>query len=282
VSARPIWSIDVIRGEAPFALSPPSRQPAISAAMFPEVDARFVADPFMLWTAGRWHLFMEVLSGATGRGEIGYATSADGASWTAHGTVLREPFHLSYPSVVQWDGQVWMIPETLGARAIRLYRAERFPDRWAFAHDLLPLYGADPSVFHHGNRWWMFVCTTPHAHDTLALYSADDLRGPWSEHPLSPIVTGDRRIARPAGRPRNIGGRLYRFAQDCAECYGRQVRAFEILELTPESYREREIEESPIFGASGNGWNRDGMHHFDPHPLPGGGWIASVDGHALS
>ena len=277
-----MWSIDVVRGATPFALAPPARKPAVSADMFRDVEATFVADPFMLWNGGQWHLFMEVLNGATGRGEIGHATSGDGTSWSGQGIVLREPFHLSYPSVVQWDGQTWMIPETLGAGAIRLYRAERFPDRWVYSHDLLPLYAADPSVFRHDDRWWMFVCTRPYQHDALALYFADDLRGPWIEHPANPIVDGNRSIARPAGRPRNIGGRLYRFAQDCSECYGRQVRAFEILELTPASYREREIEESPLFGASGEGWNRDGMHHFDPHPLPDGGWIACVDGQAVS
>lgn len=280
---RLIWSVDVWCGDTPFALKAQPRfgAPLLSAADVHDVPASFVADPFMVRFRGEWHMFLEVLNTENGGGEIAHATSADGTSWQYRGIVLREPFHLSYPFVVRWQGSHWMIPETLGAGAVRLYRAERFPDRWTHTSDLLPFSAADPSPFRHRHRWWMFVCTSPREHATLALYSADDLRGPWREHPASPIVREDRGTARPAGRPRMIGGRLHRFAQDCSEAYGRHVRAFEILELTETTYREREIAESPILGASGSGWNRDGMHHLDAHRLPRGGWIACVDGHEI-
>jgi hypothetical protein len=273
-----IWSISVECGRSPFALKPSSDVPLLTAADIDDVPATFVADPFMVRRRGEWHMFLEVLNAANGLGEIGHATSTDGRSWKYRGIVLREPFHLSYPGIVRWNGSYWMIPETLGAGAVRLYRAERFPGRWVHDCDLLPLYAADSTAFRYRGRWWMFVCTTPHEHDTLALYSADELRGPWHEHPCSPIIKGQRSVARPGGRPRMIGGRLHRFAQDCTDEYGRQVRAFEILELTTTTYREREIAESPILRASGRGWNADGMHHVDAHRLPGGGWIACVDG----
>ena len=61
--------------------------------------------------------------------------------------------------------------------------------------------------------------------------------------------------------------------------YGSQVRAFEVSELTTTSYVEREHAQSPVLTASGNGWNRLGMHHVDPHLLPDGSWIAAVDGY---
>jgi hypothetical protein len=275
------WSISVFRGDSPFALKPPSDLPLITAADVSDIPASFVADPFMLRRGGTWHMFFEVLRADEDRGEIAHATSSDGTSWQYRGVVLREPFHLSYPFVFRWNRETWMIPEALGARAIRLYRAARFPDRWVHERDLLPLYAADSSIVRHRGRWWIFVCTTPHTHETLSLFMADDLRGPWREHPRSPIVTGDRGIARPAGRPRKIGGRLMRFAQDCTNGYGWRVRAFEIVELTATTFRECEIAESPILGASGSGWNAIGMHHIDAHRLPDGQWIACVDGKRL-
>ncbi len=275
------WSISVYRGDTPFVLKPPSSAPLLVAEDVIDIRSSFVADPFMLRRAGLWHMFFEVLRADDGRGEIGHATSRDGNDWQYNQIVLREPFHLSYPYVLRWKGETWMIPETLGANAIRLYRATRFPDRWTHEEDLLPIYAADPSVFRHRNRWWMFVCTTPHTQQTLALYMADDLRGPWREHPANPIVPDDRRIARPAGRPRRVNGRLIRFAQDCSEIYGKYVRAFEILELTPDTYRERELPESPILGATGSGWNSHGMHQIDAHHLPDGTWLACVDGKQL-
>ena len=40
---------------------------------------------------------------------------------------------------------------------------------------------ADPSLFRADGKWWMFVCSTPFEHDTLCLYYADTLLGPWRD-----------------------------------------------------------------------------------------------------
>ena len=53
---------------------------------------------------------------------------------------------------------------------------------------------------------------------------------------------------------------------------------FEITELTATTYLERQATSSPILTASGVGWNRDGMHHIDPHKISDHQWIACVDG----
>jgi len=56
------------------------------------------------------------------------------------------------------------------------------------------------------------------------------------------------------------------------------VRAFQIEELTPLTYREREISERPVLAGTGQGWNAAGMHQVDAHPIDGGRWLACVDG----
>jgi hypothetical protein len=56
------------------------------------------------------------------------------------------------------------------------------------------------------------------------------------------------------------------------------VRAFEISELTTENYHERQIGDLPLLTGSGAGWNKDGMHHIDPHKIDDNRWIACVDG----
>ncbi len=107
---------------------------------------------------------------------------------------------------------------------------------------------------------------------------ADNLMGAWLEHPESPIIGGNPQIARPAGRVLSLENAVVRYAQDCYPTYGTGVRAFEIIELTTCSYREREIKENPVLTASGVGWNQYGMYHIDPHPRPDGHWLACVDG----
>jgi len=244
------------------------------------VPAAFVADPFMLRVKDIWYMFFEVANQKTGKGEIGLAVSENGLAWVYQQVVLAEPFHLSYPYVFEWVGNYYMLPESHEASAIRLYKATKFPLQWSLVTNLIDgLTFNDPSIFRHENKWWLFVETAPVPQcDTLRLYYADELSGPWAEHPKSPIIAGDPHIARPAGRVLRFGDRIIRYAQDCYPVYGTKVRAFEITQLSARDYAERMVCGGPILIGSGAGWNESGMHHIDPHPLDDGRWIACVDG----
>jgi hypothetical protein len=276
------WSIGIFTGSSPFELSAPAEaaNPVIASYDVADMPARFVADPFMVRRDGLWYLFFEAMDDLARRGAIALATSVDGLAWEYRSIVLSESFHLSYPYVFEWEGEYYMIPEALEPGTVRLYRARSFPYGWEHVADLIDEECADSSIVRHDGRWWLFTCTRPYSHDILRLFHADDLMGPWIEHPASPLVDGDATIARPAGRIIEYEGRLIRFSQDCTSCYGRQVRAFEIGQLDAASYRERECDGSPILGPSGAGWNGKCMHHIDAHQVDGR-WIACVDGYAL-
>ena len=142
----PGWSIGIYAGPSPLALAPPPEidNPVLTAADVTDVPAGFVADPFLLRRDGRWHLFCEVLNRESGRGEIALATSGGGRSWSYERVVLREPFHLSFPHVFSSGDDVFLLPETLNAGALRLYRAIDFPDRWELAGELVRGDFADP------------------------------------------------------------------------------------------------------------------------------------------
>ncbi|MBJ7414066.1 MAG: hypothetical protein JHC88_01140 [Niveispirillum sp.] len=273
------WSIAIYQGPDPLHLSPLAGGdgPVMTREQVTDVRARFVADPFLFPHGGLWHLFFEVLNHDSGLGEVGWASSTDLTRWTYQRIVLREGFHLSYPQVFAHDGQIYMLPETLAAGAVRLYRAEPFPTRWVPVADLVTGRLADPSLFQHDGRWWMFACPTPDRHDALVLYHADDLFGPWHPHPANPLRHSSPSGSRPGGPVVAWKGGLYRLAQDCGPRYGHGLRAFAITVLTPTRYQEVECPESPILAASGQGWNGKGMHHADIWPWAGG-VIAAVDG----
>jgi len=271
-----MWSISIYRGASPFDLRP--IQPVLTKGDITDIAADFVADPFMLRRDNTWRMFFEVMNSETQRGEIGLASSTDTLSWSYEGIVLKEPVHLSYPYVFEWQNDCYMIPETLGAGAVCLYKAIDFPFRWSMSTRLIEGRFADPSVFRFKDLWWMFACSTPYQHDTLVLYYASDLVGPWTQHPKSPLIRADKCRARPAGRILNFNNRLFRFAQDCVPQYGSSVRAFEVSELTRTNYAEVELDCSPILKASGEGWNAMGMHHIDAHEQFNGSWLACVDG----
>ena len=273
------WSIGIYEGPSPLELSPISSTPSpvLTAKDILDIPARFVADPFLLRVENSWYLFFEILNDSTNQGDIGYATSDNGLDWTYQQIVLDESYHLSYPYVFEWQGDYYMVPETYKKNSIRLYRAMNFPTEWKVVTTLVEgLPYVDASPFYYNDIWWMFSATT--SNDTLHLYYADELTGPWVEHLSSPVVMGNRNIARPGGRVIQFNGRLLRITQDGFPTYGNQVRAFEITTLSKSDYAESEVPESPLQSATGSGWNADGMHHIDSLRLPSGVWLAAVDG----
>ena len=277
-----LWSIGIYVGNSPLEFASPDNiiNPVLSCNDVSDVPALFVADPFMIEVDHTWYMFFEVMNQQNRKGEIGLAISNNGFEWTYQEIVLTEPFHLSYPYIVKCIDEYYIIPESFQAGAIRLYKATNFPTQWAFIGNLLTGdYYADSSIFYHDNKWWLFTETNPQLkHDTLRLYYAENLMGPWFEHAGSPIIAGNAHIARPAGRVLTFNGKITRYAQDCEPIYGTQVRAFEIAVLTTTGYQERALGEGPVLMGSGTGWNESGMHHIDPHPMEDGRWIACVDG----
>ena len=279
---RARWSIGIYAGATPWSLSPHpalAGQPALDAAALGSVRADGVADPFIVMQGGAWWMFFEVENRDSGRGEIGLATSADGVSWRFDGIVLQEPFHLSYPHVFEWEGQHYMLPECSAAGSVRLYKASSFPRQWEFHAELLRGDLADATPFRHGGRWWIIAQEGFHRRDAMVVFHAPRLEGPWTAHARNPIVTGNRRISRPAGRMIGFDGKLVRLAQDGEPHYGRSVTAFEIDELTPDAYAEHPLAgPAELLGPAGRGWNADGMHHMDAHRLAPDAWLACVDG----
>ena len=273
------WSIGIYEGASPLHLQPTSctTNPVLTSQDVLGITADFVADPFLLHEGGSWYLFFELFNSATIQGDIGYAISNNGLDWTYQGVVLDEPFHLSYPYIFQSEGEYYLVPETYQTNSIRLYRAVNYPTEWEFVTTLVsgrPY--VDPSPFYYNGGWWMYASDP--GNETLYLFFADDLAGPWFEHPDSPVVAGDANIARPGGRVLQFDNRLLRITQDDTPSYGNQVRAFEVTLLSRNNYAEFEVPESPLLSASGYGWNEYGMHHLDPLLLASGTWFAVADG----
>jgi hypothetical protein len=181
-------------------------------------------------------------------------------------------------------GQVLYDPREFRSKFYPIIRGVDFPTQWFFVGTLLNESCVDPSIFRFDNKWWMFTCPTSSERSTLRLYYADELMGPWTEHPDSPIIEGDANLARPGGRVLVFDGRIIRYAQDDEPTYGNAVRAFEITELTTTRYEEKGVNPDPILiprkpGLGRTGWNAKGMHHIDPYQIDKNKWIACVDGY---
>lgn len=277
------FSIGIYSGPTFCGLTPAqeARNPVLTAIDITDVPAQFVADPFMIKVQGCWYMFFEVMNAETGKGEIGLATSSNGLEWKYQQIVLKESFHLSYPHVFSDNGKYFMIPESYEAEAMRLYQADGFPLKWSYVATLLEGPWVDSSPFVFDGRWWVFSNPVAPQNQILELFYADAITGPWQRHPMSPLINGNHRTARGAGRIIVANNKPLRFAQDCFPSYGTGVRAFEVSLLTTSAYAERELEFSPILRPGEELWRRNGMHHIDSH-FVGDRWLACVDGWHLA
>ncbi|SCY07673.1 hypothetical protein SAMN02910292_00796 [Lachnospiraceae bacterium XBB2008] len=98
-------------------------------AVLPHSDKYWYADPLIISRDGREIVFMERVDRETGIGAIAYSDITDGA-WHEPVAVIEEQFHMSFPMCFEWDGELYMIPETEMDNAINLYRCAAFPDKW--------------------------------------------------------------------------------------------------------------------------------------------------------
>ena len=280
VSRREQWTIGIYRSDSPFHFNQLQGwiNPLFRAEDVTDVRAKFVADPFLLKEGETWNLFFEVYNNYTKQGDLAVATSRNTWIWNYQKVILDEPFHLSYPYVFKAEDEYYLIPESFEDSSVRLYKADEFPTHWTFVKTLITGRDyVDNSIIYYGGKWWLFSSVT--SNDMLYLHYADSLTGPWKEHPQSPIVRQDVHKARPSGRLLIYENKLYRFTMDVNPPVGtHQVMAYEITEITPNSYSERLAQETPVIMPSGSGWNGQAMHQLDPVQIDSNSWIASVDG----
>ena len=206
---------------------------------------RYWADPHLLPGGdGRLVLVEEYMYGSR-RGRITLLRLGDGGAVEEMRVVVEEDCHLSYPSVFEHGGQVYMVPESRELKRICAYRCTDFPWHWEPAATLADgILACDSSIVEHEGRWWLFATVDEDPwlvpRDTLhVFYAVDPLTGPWIPHPMNPVVCDVRR-ARSAGGLFMAEGRLYRPSQDCSRRYGYGIRINEIVRLSPTEFLERE------------------------------------------
>jgi hypothetical protein len=203
---------------------------------------RFFADPFPVTWQGRTFVFFEDLDHRVGKGTISAIEFGARAPVGPVLPVLEEPWHLSYPFLIEDGGELWMIPESSANRDVALYRCVAFPDRWERHVTLLDgLELGDATVTRHQGLYYLFGAVRDGAggySDTLAIYYADRLTGPWLPHAANPVLI-DRAQARPAGNMVVRDGRLWRPVQDCSQGYGAALALAEVTELSPTAFRQQ-------------------------------------------
>ncbi len=235
----------------------------------------FYADPFPISRQGRDYLFFEDLDHKTEKGIISMVAFDEAGRPGPTVPVLEEPWHLSYPFLIERDGELFMIPESSANRDIALYRAVEFPLKWQ-RHAVLVegVEAADATIVEHNGLLFLFAVVRDGVggySDTLAIWSATDLFGPWQPHAGNPVLVDDR-TARPAGNFMRRDGALYRPVQDCRNAYGGALGFMKVTRLDRQGFAQEG--EGTISG--GPSWPRKRLHTLNYN-----GRLETIDGFTL-
>lgn len=225
-----------------------------------EPSFTFLADPFGLWRDGRLHVFAEAYDYRDRHGVIDCLTLDPDFRVERRRTVLRAPWHLSYPYVFEAEGATWMLPEAARSGRLTLYRAAAFPDRWEPAGEIaLEVAPIDATPVFHEGLWWLFYSGGEGRPSRMGAFRAawaERLEGPW--HPLAANpVRRDMAGARPGGTPFVEDGMLCLPVQDCSRTYGGAIRILRFAQLSPE--RVETVLGPPIPAPAGQPY-RAGLH----------------------
>lgn len=203
---------------------------------------RFLADPFVISRNGKAFCFVEDCEVGVENGQISvYELKRNDADFV--GVAIQESFHLSYPYLFEYQGELYMCPESSANRDIRIYKCIDFPLRWQFVKSIMKdISAVDSMLFEKNGKWWMLTNVDPAGWEDYSLElhlfsSASPLDTHWMQHPANPIYTDSLR-ARNGGMVKE-GNRNFRVAQSKGfDMYGKQTSVNEIMDLTDDAYVE--------------------------------------------
>jgi len=198
------------------------------------------ADPFPFERKGKTYIFFEQYADDVPGAICCTELRADGTPGKIQ-RILTRNYHLSYPFVFEWHGDIYLLPETWDNRTVEVYGGIDFPQRWELAAVLLRnVTAVDPTILQHNGKLWLFAAGLggPGTEfSELSLFFADSLFGEWRPHPKNPIVR-DMRRARPAGGLFFQHELLIRPGQDCSERYGGAISLNRVDVLSETDYKE--------------------------------------------
>jgi hypothetical protein len=204
---------------------------------------RIWADPHVVYKNNKYYIFIEEMLFSENRGWISVIEMDESGNYTIPKKVLEKDTHLSYPFLIEDNGNIYMLPETKKSRSIEIYKSIEFPNKWKLERVIMDnVVAVDPTILKFENKYWLFVNKTQNegasAHDELYIYYSESLlSNNWSSHPENPVIS-DVKKARPAGRPFLYKDKIYRPSQNCSNHYGYGLKINRIDILTEKSYSE--------------------------------------------
>ena len=209
----------------------------------------WMADPFLYEYEGIVYVFYELWDYIRGRGVIGYSIINDDFSVTKPKIIINENFHLSFPHIFDYNGEIYIIPESCGDGSVALYKAESFPNLWTKCGKIIQsINSCDSIVIREKNNFYLHTCImgkndkghVPSCYVRNAIYPIaipDSANKEFGELFATDCGEGDYGM-RNAGAVLYDSDIIYRVGQDCRNgVYGKGICLYKVCSINP--YEER-------------------------------------------
>ena len=205
-------------------------KPVSKIKKFTKISSKngFLADPHIIFKNDHYFVFVEETETMNGKGHISIIDIDSNGNYTIPKKILDCPYHLSYPSIFDYQNNYYMIPESHENNTIEIYKCAKFPDNWKFQQTLFKNINAvDSTLFKYNRKWWLFTCIKENSNLTeynelFIYYSDQPFSENWVSHPMNPVVS-DVRKARSTGKVFEKEEEIFRPSQDCSSGYGYRV-----------------------------------------------------------
>jgi len=210
---------------------------------------RFWADPHIIQRDGKYYIYIEEVLYKNRKGHISLIEMDENGNYQPPKKIIEHDYHMSYPHIVEYENDYYMIPETAENETISIYKCVQFPDKWEFQiHLMKNIKAYDATLLYKDKLWWLFANVVESdgisSWDELFIFSSPALLSEqWKPHTQNPVIS-DCRSSRPAGKIFEKNGRIYRPSQNSSIRYGYGLKINEIIELNQEKYEERLISEA--------------------------------------
>ena len=205
----------------------------------------FWADPFLYRRGQETYVFFENYSYKEQRGKISCGKIVK-REITEVKDVLDLDYHLSYPSIIEEDGEIYMMPEAHKSGRLEVYKCVQFPDKWTLystAFEGESVADATHFMDDQGERWLFLNKGFNDDHMAeLYIYKIDSLKlNKIEAHHQNPVII-DSRGGRNAGPIFSYKNQIIRPAQNNSYgVYGYGLNLNVIKKLSLEDYQEEKI-----------------------------------------
>ncbi|TCS33553.1 hypothetical protein EDC15_1062 [Acetobacter aceti NBRC 14818] len=185
---------------------------------------RSLSDPFGLWHKGDLYVLAKYYDYRTRKSVIKAFRLNGMFQVMEERVVLSETWNLAYPTLIEDDGEIWMLPDPCGSNRLTLYRAVDFPWRWETVPEFsFPCPTINATPVKSDGVWWMFYTSPDSAPKTLKIAQSTHLCGPWENISMQ-TTEGDKSISRMGGSPVIQEGRIILPTRTDSNVYGDSVR----------------------------------------------------------